>query len=80
MSALTHACHCGAVYGSRWRLLLHRGFCAEQDPRKHFVPPQDSRQAWDVGSERCWWCLAHKNTPEFDKPCTRRRPYGVELA
>jgi hypothetical protein len=80
MSTLTHACHCGKIYPSFWRYLLHSCFCAAPKPREHFVPPDSSLQAWDVGPHRCFVCLAHEDAPEFSRPCPGHRPSGVELA
>lgn len=80
MSTLTHACHCGALYSARWKLVLHRGFCTVPKPRAHFVPPENSWQAWDVGPSRCYTCLAHELDSSFQRPCPGHRPAGVELA
>lgn len=79
MSRLTHGCHCGASYRSRWRYRVHRLFCGAPYPREHWLPVPNSVEAWEVGLERCFWCLTHVRDPEFGKPCTRRRPSGVEL-
>ena len=49
-------------------------------PKAHWIPPHNSVQAWDAGPARCYYCLAHELAPQFQKPCPRKRPGGVELA
>lgn len=46
----------------------------------HWLPPFNSIEAWEVGAGRCFHCLTARSSPEFKKPCPRKRPAGVELA
>lgn len=80
MPKLVHECVCGAPQPYWLPRLVHRlFFCPGAAARKHWVPRWNSDQAWEVGVSRCPRCLVHVRDPEFQKPCSGRRPPLVEL-
>lgn len=80
MGRLVQSCACGASHRFWVTRLLHRALCTYSDPRKHWVPPPNSVQAWEAGPQRCYRCLLHEHQPDFARPCRGRRPSQVELA
>jgi hypothetical protein len=46
----------------------------------HWLPPDGSMAHFQVGEDRCFYCLVRVSDDEFLEPCPRRRPDQVELA
>lgn len=66
-----------------WKRLLSwlvHGRELEDVAFNHWLPPDGSLQQWNVGPDRCFYCLAYTEDDAFMKPCPRRRPEAVELA
>lgn len=80
MARLSYSCACGASQRFWLTRLLHRALCTYHNPRKHWVPPSDSAQAWLAGSQRCFRCRIHERSPEFRKPCRGHQLCQVELS